>query len=127
MALIRSKNTKPELIAFEGLRDRGVRFRSHYENAPGRPDVARPRKKLAIFIDGDFWHGREIERVRQKHGSDSPWVRKLEITMTRDLVQLEQLEARGWAVLRVWASDLTRASTRKGTLDAMEAFLRSKD
>jgi DNA mismatch endonuclease (patch repair protein) len=127
MRSIRGKNTKPELIAFAELRARGVTFQRHYERVVGKPDIAKPRKRLAVFIDGDFWHGREIERVIAKYGEDSYWANKLRQNMARDKAQDELLCAEGWSVLRVWASDLTRVSTRGGCVDRMEQFLRSKD
>ena len=127
MASIRSKNTKPELIAFLELRRRGVRFQRHYDNAPGKPDIAKPRKKIAVFVDGDFWHGRELDRVVSKYGEASSWVVKLRRNIERDLQQEESLRSRGWIVLRVWESDLRRIRTREETIDRIEAFLRSRD
>jgi len=127
MASILSKNTKPELIAFLELRQRGVRFQRHYDNAPGKPDIAKPRKKIAVFVDGDFWHGRELSRVVSKYGEDSSWVAKLRRNMERDLQQEEALRSLGWIVLRVWESDIRRIRTRHETIDTMEAFLRSRD
>ena len=127
MASIRSKNTKPELIAFLELRRRGVRFQRHYERAPGKPDIAKPRKKIAVFVDGDFWHGRELARVVSKYGEGSSWVTKLRRNIERDAQQDEALRSAGWIVLRVWESDIRRIRTREATMDNIEAFLRSRD
>lgn len=127
MARIRSKNTKPEVVAFAELKARGITFQKHYERAPGKPDIAKPRKKLAIFVDGDFWHGREIERVVLKHGEESVWAVKLRRNMARDIEQEAALRNVGWDVLRVWESDIIRLRTRTETIDLMESFLRSRD
>lgn len=127
MSSVRSKNTKPEQIAFAELRARGVPFRKHYERAVGKPDIARPRKKLAVFVDGDFWHGRELARVRQKYGEGSPWVVKLQRNVTRDREQVRALQEADWLVLRVWESDIKRMRTRTATMDRVEDFLRSRD
>lgn len=127
MSLIRAKNTKPESIVFAALTARKVPFRRHYEGAPGKPDVARPRKKLAVFIDGDFWHGREIERVVSKHGADSEWALKLRRNIQRDREQEEALLASGWMFLRVWESDIRRQRTRGTEINRIEEFLRSRD
>lgn len=127
MSSIRSKNTKPELIAFAALQARGVSFRRHYDRAPGNPDIARPRKKLAVFIDGDFWHGRELGRVIARYGEESSWAVKLRRNVARDLEQAEALRALGWTTLRVWESDLKRKRTRSEVIDLIETFLRSKD
>ena len=127
MSTIKSKNTKPETTVNVELRKRGLHFQTHYDRAPGTPDIARPRKKLAVFVDGDFWHGRHIERVISKHGHDSAWAAKLRRTMARDSEQNEALIASGWRVFRVWESDVMRVSTRTATIDEIEAFLRSRD
>jgi DNA mismatch endonuclease (patch repair protein) len=127
MSRIKSKNTTPELIVFAELRARGVTFQRHYARAAGHPDIAKPRKKLAVFIDGDFWHGREIERVVAKHGEDSPWVSKLRRNIERDRHAEAALKDGGWQVLRVWESDIRRLRTRSGCIDTVEAFLRSRD
>jgi len=127
MSKIRSKNTKPEVIVFLELKRRGLTFQRHYDRVPGKPDLAKPRKKLAVFIDGDFWHGREINRVIAKHGRESSWVIKLERTMTRDSEQERELVQSGWSVLRVWESEVTKVSTRSKAIDRIEMFLRSKD
>lgn len=127
MARIRSKNTKPELIVFAELKARGISFRPHYERVVGKPDIARPRKKLAVFIDGDFWHGRELGRVIEKHGEKGPWTIKLQRNVARDLEQVARLEESGWLVLRVWESDITRVRTRADAIDRIASFLRSRD
>jgi DNA mismatch endonuclease, patch repair protein len=127
MSRIRSKNTKPELIVFSELRRRGVTFQRHYERAAGSPDIAKPRLKLAVFIDGDFWHGRELERVQQKHGEASTWVRKLRRNMERDIEVDAVLRDSGWKVLRVWESDVVRIRTRESTIENIVSFLRLID
>lgn len=125
MSKIRAKNTKPELLVFKELRARKIYFQRHYERAPGKPDIALPRKKRAVFIDGDFWHGRSLDRVIEKYGEASSWAVKLQRNVERDTEQVAELERRGWQVLRVWESDVTRASTRTAVIDRIDAFLSS--
>jgi DNA mismatch endonuclease, patch repair protein len=127
MARIRSKNTKPELVAFAELRARGISFQRHYDKVPGKPDVAKPRKKLAVFIDGDFWHGREFDRIATKYGPANSWTLKLQRNISRDLEQVALLESAGWLVLRVWESDVMRKRTRAETMDRVATFLRCRD
>ena len=127
MSSIKSKNTKPELIAFTALRKRGISFQRHYDRVPGKPDIARPRKKLAVFIDGDFWHGRELDRMIARYGEESSWVVKLRRNVARDAEQEMYLRSNGWDVLRVWESDLRRVRTRLQAIDTIEGFLRSRD
>jgi DNA mismatch endonuclease (patch repair protein) len=127
MSTIRAENTRSELIVFAAMKAAGIGYRAHYKRAPGTPDLARPRKKLALFIDGDFWHGREIDRVIEKHGRDSAWAKKLLRNIQRDAEQNLQLAEMGWSVLRVWDSDLRRVRTRAATLASIETFFRSRD
>ncbi|QQG51083.1 MAG: very short patch repair endonuclease [Candidatus Saccharibacteria bacterium] len=88
MRLVKSKNSKVELRVFRYLRRRGVYFQKHYKRASGTPDIALPRKKLAVFIDGDFWHGRTFEVLKQAHPDpDDYWVRKMCTNMERDARQ----------------------------------------
>ncbi len=124
MSSIRSKNTKPELLVFKELRARKVYFQRHYDRAPGKPDIALPRKKRAVFIDGDFWHGRTLDHVVEKYGEASSWTVKLRRNIARDAEQAAELERRGWSVLRVWESDIMRVRTRAAVIDEIEAFLR---
>jgi DNA mismatch endonuclease (patch repair protein) len=123
MSRIRSKNTKPELLVFRYLRKRGIYFQRHYSRVIGNPDIALPRKRIAIFIDGDFWHGRQLDRVIRKHGPDSTWATRLSRNVERDLAVRLELEDSGWRVLRVWESDLMRKSTQATALLAIEHFL----
>lgn len=66
MSRIRSKNTVAELIAYRYLRKEKVYFQKHYACALGKPDIALPRKKKAVFIDSEFWHGKDFERVKRE-------------------------------------------------------------
>lgn len=125
MSKIRSKNTKAELIAFRYLRKQGIYFQKHYAKAPGSPDIALPRKKKAVFIDGDFWHGRTFNRVLERRGNDPEdyWIKKIARNMERDKQQETALLKSGWAFLRVWDSDLVRKRTSADTLIEIFEFL----
>lgn len=123
MSLIRSKNTVAERIVFSYLRTKNIYFQKHYKRVQGSPDIALPRKKIAVFIDGDFWHGRELDRLVTKHGSDSFWVEKISKNVERDQRQREALMVEGWHLLQVWESDLKRKKTRGATLEAIADFL----
>lgn len=101
MSNIRSKNTKVEVLVFRELRRRNVYFQKHYNKIVGKPDIALPRKKIAVFIDGDFWHGYNFktqkERLPKKY-----WVDKIETNIKRDKRVRSKLKRDGWIVLRVW-------------------------
>lgn len=107
MSKIRSKNTKAELAVFSELRKRKVYFQKHYKKCIGNPDVAFPRKKIAIFIDGDFWHGRSFlkdwKRLPKKY-----WRGKIESNMLRDNKNGAKLKKQGWKVLRFWETEVRK-------------------
>jgi DNA mismatch endonuclease (patch repair protein) len=123
MSLIRSKDTIAERIVFSFLRSKKIYFQRHYKRAMGSPDVALPRKKKAVFVDGDFWHGRELERLMDRRSADDFWVAKIKANLERDTKQRQALLDSGWQILAVWESDLKRKRTRDETLESIEAFL----
>lgn len=123
MSRIRAKNTKPEKMAFAYLRARGIYFQKHYKRAPGQPDIALPRKKRAVFIHGDFWHGREIERLRVRFADKPYWLAKIERNRERDQEHISALEAAGWRVLVIWEYDLDAKVRREVALLRLEEFL----
>jgi DNA mismatch endonuclease (patch repair protein) len=127
MRRIKSKNSKAELLVFAYLRRHKVYHQKHYQRAPGRPDVALPRKKLAVFIDGDFWNGRTLEAliIRRKDPEDY-WVKKIKGNMLRDQKQAVQLAEMGWKIFRVWESDLNRKRTSLETLEKIRSFLQER-
>ena len=83
MSKIRSKNTKAELIVFRELRKRKIYFQKHYKKCVGCPDIAIPSKKIAVFIDGDFWHGRNFHKDK-KRLPKRYWLNKIEGNIVRD-------------------------------------------
>ena len=90
---------------------RGLRYRLHLKDLPGRPDIAFIKERVAIFCDGDFWHGRNLsERVKKLakgHNADY-WVAKVTRNVERDRSRTAELESQGWTVLRFWESDIVR-------------------
>jgi DNA mismatch endonuclease (patch repair protein) len=106
MSKIRAKNTKAEGIVFRYLRSNGVYFQKHYKRVAGCPDIALPRKKIAVFIDGDFWHGRDF--ARRKDRLPDYWKMKIEMNMKRDRRNRRALVRAGWRIMRVWEKDLLK-------------------
>jgi DNA mismatch endonuclease (patch repair protein) len=125
MSKIRSKNTKAEVMVFRYLRRERVYFQKHYKRAPGTPDIALPRKKKAVFIDGDFWHGRTFDALFIRRGGDEsdPWIKKIRRNMERDAEQRSALLEAGWDIFHIWEQDLLRTSTRQESLERIKAFL----
>jgi DNA mismatch endonuclease, patch repair protein len=101
MARIRSKDTKPELALRQALFAAGVRgWRCHPKPVPGKPDIAFTRRKLAVFVDGRFWHGHPDFFTPGKSGAY--WDQKIARTQERDRIANETLAEQGWTVLRFW-------------------------
>jgi DNA mismatch endonuclease (patch repair protein) len=104
MSAIRSKNTKPELTLRKALWAAGLRFRIHY--GPEKIDIAFPSRKVAIFVDGCFWHGCPIHAHFPKSHQDY-WVPKLNRNKERDMKKNERLKKAGWLVKRFWEHELS--------------------
>jgi DNA mismatch endonuclease, patch repair protein len=101
MSRIRSKDTKPELMLRRGLFTRGVRgWRCHPKALPGKPDIAFTRWRIAVFVDGRFWHGHPDFFTPGKSGAY--WDAKIARTQERDEEANEALRELGWRVLRFW-------------------------
>ena len=109
------KNTRCELALRRELWRRGFRYRIHVPGLPGRPDIVFPRDRLVVFCDGDFWHGRDLERrlamLSQGHNS-AYWVAKVRRNAERDRENDRALEAAGWKVLRFWETDVLAHSDK---------------
>ena len=114
MSQVRSRDTRPELVLRRAVHARGGRFRLHGADVPGRPDLVVRSRKVAVFVDGDLWHGNPAEWQRRGRDSlaamfptrTSWWVSKIERNMARDREVNQKLTEQGWRVLRLWASDI---------------------
>lgn len=105
MARIRSKDTKPELELRRALFACGLRgWRCHPRGVPGRPDIAFTRWRVAVFVDGRFWHGHPGYFTPGKSGEY--WDAKIARTQQRDRIANDALVAQGWTVIRVWDFDV---------------------
>ena len=107
MSKIRGKNTKPELLFRKALWKQNVRYRVDNKKLPGKPDVSIQKYKLAIFIDGEFWHGYNWdERKDQIKSNKGFWVPKIERNMQRDRQVNRQLNDMGYTVFRFWEKEI---------------------
>jgi DNA mismatch endonuclease (patch repair protein) len=110
MAAIRSKNTKPELALRGMLRDAGaIGYRIHAREIPGKPDVAFTRWRVAVFVDGAFWHGHPD--YFEPANATTYWREKIARTQQRDRVADAALSSLGWQVVRFWDFDLAADPT----------------
>jgi DNA mismatch endonuclease, patch repair protein len=115
MAAVRSKENKAEVALRRALWRLGFRYRLHSRSVLGRPDIVLTRYRTAIFVDGDYWHGRALReggeaQLRQViRGPRFDWWRdKLARNIARDNKVTASLEGEGWTVIRVWESEVVQ-------------------
>lgn len=107
----KGKGTKPELMLRKFLYENGFKgYRLNWKKAPGSPDVCYPGKKLAIFVNGCFWHRCPICTAGLPKSNTDFWKKKFELNVERDRAKELALEALGWKVLIVWECELKRKS-----------------
>lgn len=106
MSRVKSKDTSLEIKLRHALWKKGHRYRNHY-NIKGNPDIAFPKNKIAIFVDGDFWHGYRWDSLKPKLKNDF-WVNKIENNMKRDARVNEILRKEGWKVIRFWGHEIEK-------------------
>lgn len=113
MSGIKGKNTKPELMVRRYLHGRGLRYRLHGANLPGRPDIVLPRYRVVVFVHGCFWHQHSGCRYATMPSSRTNfWQNKLAQNVARDLYQINALIDLGWRVLVVWECELRGSKPR---------------
>lgn len=121
MSAIRSRDNRTETLLRKALFSRGLRYRKYNPKLIGKPDIAFMREKVAVFVDGDFWHARvlrengpEALEERIKTRNRDYWWKKLHRRVERDNEVTQALEREGWEVIRLWESevraDLERAA-----------------
>jgi DNA mismatch endonuclease (patch repair protein) len=114
MSRIRGFDSSIEVAVRRELRRRGARFKANVLSLPGRPDLVFTSARLAVFIDGDFWHGFRYPLWKKRLGAF--WRAKIERNRARDRRNFATLRRRGWRVLRIWEhaieSDLNRCVRR---------------
>lgn len=107
MRLIRSKDTKPELAVRRALFALGYRYRLHSATLPGKPDLAFPGRRKAIFIHGCFWHRHPgCKKTRMPKSRLDYWEPKFAANVARDARNQAELKAEGWRLMVVWECEL---------------------
>lgn len=103
MSKIRSQNTKSEIKLRKALWNLGIRYRKNVKALPGTPDIVISKYKTVIFIDGEFWHGFNWDKKKDKIKSNRAfWIPKIERNIQRDQQNNEALTRLGWKVFRFW-------------------------
>jgi len=120
MSKIRAEDTKAELAVFKELRKRKVYFQKHYKRISGKPDIAVPSRKKAVFIDGDFWHGYNFNKIKNRLPKKY-WLAKIESNIARDKMNKSFLRRSEWKVLRVWEHEIEKDLSK--AVDKIQSFL----
>ena len=109
MSAIRSTNTKDEIRLAKALWNLGYRYRKNNRTVFGTPDLTFKKLKIAIFIDSEFFHGKdwEIQKDRVKTNTEF-WQKKIERNMQRDIEVNTYLESQNWKVLRFWSAEIEK-------------------
>jgi len=113
MARVRSKNTKPELLLRKALWARGLRYRIHVKDLPGRPDIVFSGSRLAIFVHGCFWHHHGCPRSSKMPRTNIEfWEKKIAANVSRDERTRAELKELGWSSIIAWECQPIEATVR---------------
>ena len=109
MKQVKSKNSGLELILRKILWDRGLRYQKNPQNVYGKPDIVFKGRKVAVFCDGEFWHGFDWKHKQKELKTNRKfWISKIERNMKRDQEVNETLISSGWHVLRFWGREIKK-------------------
>lgn len=108
MSNVSLKNGKSEQLLAKALWHNGIRYRKNLRGLPGSPDIAITKYKIAIFVDGEFWHGYDWENRKQKLKSNREyWIEKIEENIARDIKNDGLLKEQGWIPIHFWEKQIT--------------------
>lgn len=111
MKNIHGKDTKVEIILRKALWAKGYRYRKNYKKLPGNPDIVLTKYKIAIFCDGEFFHGKDWEVLKprlEKSNNSEFWISKISRNRERDDEVNKRLLFEGWTVIRFWGDDIKK-------------------
>ena len=122
MSRIKGKDTKPELIVRRRLFAEGYRYRVQYK-LRGKPDIAFPSIKLAVFIHGCFWHRHGCKNSNLPKSNSTFWENKLKGNVERDIRNREFLMHEGWVVLTIWECEIEDKNLLEVKIDELEKLI----
>lgn len=122
MSMIKSRDTKPELIVRRYLFAHGFRYRVNVKSLPGTPDIVLRKYKTVIFVNGCFWHGHDCVNFRPSRTRVDYWMRKIIRNKVRDENVRERLRRMGWRTMVVWECQLKKVAREK-TLEEIVLLL----
>lgn len=107
MSNIHLKESKAEIALAKELWKKGLRYRKNYRKLPGSPDIAILRYHIAVFVDGEFWHGKDwpIRKSKLKNNREY-WIEKIEENIARDVRVDKELQSKGWIPIHFWEKDV---------------------
>jgi DNA mismatch endonuclease Vsr len=109
MQAVKSKGSKIETALGKALWAKGFRYRKNNKKVFGKPDFTFKKYKIAIFVDGEFWHGKDWEIRKHDHKSNQDfWHKKIERNIERDKEVNQKLKEEGWKVIRFWGKDIKK-------------------
>jgi DNA mismatch endonuclease Vsr len=109
MQAVRASGSKIEIALAKALFAQGFRYRKNDRRVFGKPDITFKKYKLAIFVDSEFWHGKDWDIRQHDHKSNKEfWYKKIQRNIERDKEVNEQLLKDGWKVLRFWGEDISK-------------------
>jgi DNA mismatch endonuclease, patch repair protein len=124
MSKISGKDTKAEIALRKFLFAKGFRYRKNYSKLPGKPDIALPRLKTAIFVHGCFWHQHQRCKSAKLPSSNVDfWKRKLTANKVRDKQVIKSLKSIGWKVILIWECQLKSKINRQETFEKVSEIL----
>jgi len=106
MSRIKGKDTGLEMEVRSALHRRGLRFRKHVKELPGKPDIVFSSARIAVFLEGDFWHGYRFPSW--KNQVSDFWIKKISKNRERDARNHRKLRAMGWTVIRLWQHEVQK-------------------
>lgn len=107
MKALSHKKSKVESILAKALWHKGYRYRLNYKKLPGTPDIALTKYKIAIFVDGEFWHGKDFDKNKEKlKNNKAYWIEKIEENIQRDIKNDNLIRQMGWTSLHFWSKDV---------------------
>lgn len=116
MSLIRSKDTKPEMLVRRAVWAAGFRYRLHGKGLPGKPDLMFPAFHTVVFVHGCYWHGHACQKGRIPGQNSRFWREKLSTNRLRDKRNAQRLRRDGWSVITVWECSLSTARKREAAI-----------
>lgn len=123
MGRIHSKDTRSEIRLRKALWAKGYRYRKNYSKVFGKPDIVFIKKKIAIFCDSEFWHGKYYIRGEKiPKNNREYWIEKFKKNLKRDQLVNKTLISEGWIVLRFWEQEILN-NTEK-CIDVIETYLK---